>query len=375
MRELFGRLKTLALPAALGAAMLFPSAMEGADSAKKPAREVASFGTLKAPADDVVRGQAQEWLKSTGKTDEASLKAFNAVWKSDRPTLDKLSDTFVLGDPEVAKLLAEARDPATPAPLALPALLKDTKKSVFFRNNLALAYAKALSNRRVFEESLEAFKAVKPEQVVDPASYFFHRAVAEHALMYKTEADTSIVRLLDDVADVPERYRMVAALMHFDMLTWKDKDLGWVSRKMENIQRRLDLTRGGKKTQKMQKEVLVRLDEMIKELENQQKGDGSGSGQGGQKCPPGGQPQQGPPGNNIQSSSPQQDSLGGNGAGKGEIDLKKLKEIAEVWGKLPEKEQARRMLELTRGMPARYRDAIETYLKQISARSTPDNSK
>jgi len=40
---------------------------------------------------------------------------------------------------------------------------------------------------------------------------------------------------------------------------------------MDNIQRRLDLKRGGKNTQKMQKEVLVRLDEMIKELENQQK--------------------------------------------------------------------------------------------------------
>jgi hypothetical protein len=37
----------------------------------------------------------------------------------------------------------------------------------------------------------------------------------------------------------------------------------------------LDLKRGGKQTQKQQKEVLVRLDEMIKELENQQKQGGS----------------------------------------------------------------------------------------------------
>jgi hypothetical protein len=62
--------------------------------------------------------------------------------------------------------------------------------------------------------------------------------------------------------------------MHFDMLSWQEKDLGWVARKMENIQRRLELKRGGKNTQKMQKEVLVRLDEMIKELENKQKGGG-----------------------------------------------------------------------------------------------------
>jgi hypothetical protein len=68
---------------------------------------------------------------------------------------------------------------------------------------------------------------------------------------------------------------MVAALMHFDMVTWQDKDLGWIARKMDNIQRRLDLKRGGKQTQKIQKEVLVRLDEMIKELENRQKSGGS----------------------------------------------------------------------------------------------------
>ena len=68
---------------------------------------------------------------------------------------------------------------------------------------------------------------------------------------------------------------MVAALMHFDMLTWKDKDLGWLAREMGGIKDRLDLTRGGKKTQKMQKEVLVRLDEMVKELENKAKSGGS----------------------------------------------------------------------------------------------------
>jgi len=79
-----------------------------------------------------------------------------------------------------------------------------------------------------------------------------------------------------DVIDAPERHRMVAALMHFDMLTWQEKDLGWIARKMDNIQRRLDLKRGGKHTQKMQKEVLVRLDEMIKEKENQQKGNSNG---------------------------------------------------------------------------------------------------
>ena len=112
-----------------------------------------------------------------------------------------------------------------------------------------------------------------PEQVVDPAGYYFHKAVAEHALVMKREASTSIARLLDDVSDAPEPHKMVATLMPFDMQGWKDedKDLGHIARLMDNIERRLDLSRGGPKTQEIQKKVVFRLDELIKEIENQMK--------------------------------------------------------------------------------------------------------
>jgi hypothetical protein len=100
--------------------------------------------------------------------------------------------------------------------------------------------------------------------------------VAEYSLMARSEASQAVLRLLEDVSDAPERYRMVAALMQFDMLTWQDNDLGWVARKMGVIADRLDIVRGGEKTRKMQKEVLVRLEEMIKEKENQQKQQQSG---------------------------------------------------------------------------------------------------
>jgi len=260
------------LPAAVAALLLFGSGAALADAGKKPAREDSSFGSLKSPDQAEARKQAEAWLKSVGKTDAASLAKFNSIWTADRPLLDKVASTLALGDSAAARLLTEARDAGTPAPTEVPAVLKDAKKSAFFRGNLALAYARALTSRKVYEEALETFTLVKPEDVVDPSAYFFHKAVCEHALMLKDKADGSIDRLLVDVTDAPERHRMVAALMHFDMLTWQEKDLGWIARKMDNIQRRLDLKRGGKNTQKMQKEVLVRLDEMIKEIENKQKG-------------------------------------------------------------------------------------------------------
>jgi hypothetical protein len=174
-------------------------------------------------------------------------------------------------------------------------------------------------------------------------------------------ANTSIIRLLDDVSDAPERYKMVAALMVYDMLGWQDKDMGWISRKMDNIERRLELARGGPTTQKMQKQVVARLDEMIKELENQQKGGGQCNGG---NCPGGGQPGNNA-NNNIRPSAPQNDSNGGNGPGPGDVDPRKLKEIADVWGKLPEKDRVKAMTDMTRDMPPKYREVIENYFKNL----------
>jgi hypothetical protein len=337
--------------------------LHAADADKRAARDIASFGSLRSPSADLVRVQAESWLKSVGKTDDASLKTFNDTWQGDRSVLDKLADTLALGDAGAAKILAEARDAETPAPTDVPDILKDAKRPAFFRANLALAYAKALANRKVYEEGLEALKSVKAEDVIDPGAYYFTKAVAEHSLMMKPEATGSIARLLDDVADAPERYRMVASLMEFDMMTWQEKDIGWISRKMDNIHRRLEMSRGGPKTRKMQKDVVLRLDEMIKQMENQAKG--SSQSNGG-SCPNGGQ-KDGQ--NNMQPGNPLNDSQPGGVSGPGKVDPKKFKELAEVWGKLPEKERAKAIVGLTRDLDPRYREAIEAYFKKLSASS------
>ena len=343
--------------------------------AAEPNKFTPTFGVIRAPSLETVRGQAAEWLKSTGKFDQA---AFDTLWKqTDRPLLDLVADTFALGNPDAKKLLDEARDPSAPPPSAIPDLVKDTKLPAFFRNNLALAYAQALANRRVYEESLEVLKTVKAEQVVDPAAYHFHKAVTEHGTLQKAEAVKSIGRLLDDVADAPERYKMVAALMFLDMQQWKTKDLGDISRQMSSIERRLDLARGGPKTQKMQKDVVARLDELIKKLENQQKQQGQGQGQGdGQQpgCPPGGQPGQGQGQGQGQAAgaptAPQQDSFGGQNSGPGKVEEKKLREMVEAWGKLPEKDRVKAMTEMVRSMPPAYRQMVEDYYRKSAGGNT-----
>jgi hypothetical protein len=325
-------------------------------------KESFTFGTLTSPSETAVRVQAAQWLKDQGTFDR---KAFDAIWAQDhKPVLDRLAETFALGDKAAAELMKTARNPFAPAPTALPAVLTEAKRPAFFRANLTLAYGRTLTNRKVFEEALDAMRLFKPDQTVDPASYLFFRAVAEHGLMLKKDANDSINRLLDDVPTAPERYKVVAALMHFDMVSWQDKDLAAIARKMDNIQRRLDLTRGGKKTQKLQKEVVARLDEIIKKLENQNQGNSSANGG---NCPGGAQR----PGNGggAKPSAPMADSNIATNSGPGKVDPKRIKELAQVWGTLPAREQEQRMRELTRDMPQRYREVIQEYFKRLSTQT------
>jgi hypothetical protein len=53
------------------------------------------------------------------------------------------------------------------------------------------------------------------------------------------------------------------------------------------------------------------------------------------------------------------------------VDPKKLQHIAEIWGKLPEKERAKAMMEMTKDLPPRYREVIENYFKTLARSSTP----
>lgn len=66
------------------------------------------------------------------------------------------------------------------------------------------------------------------------------------------------------------------------------------------------------------------------------------------------------------------DSNIANNSGPGNVDQnKRLRGLAEQWGKLPEKERAKAMADLTRDMPPRYREVIETYFKKIAQSHQP----
>ncbi|GIW80365.1 MAG: hypothetical protein KatS3mg105_2172 [Gemmatales bacterium] len=64
-----------------------------------------------------------------------------------------------------------------------------------------------------------------------------------------------------------------------------------------------------------------------------------------------------------------QDSNIATNGGPGNVDEKRLRNLAEVWGKLPEHERAKAMKELTQGLPSQYRQVIEKYFRDLAKKS------
>lgn len=269
--------KWMATVAIAACSMVAASAAEPDAKAPAPKADLSqlTFGTLRAMPADAAKAKVAEWLKAAGKLDQAKL---DAAFASDKSTIEKLLAGVALGNPELKKIVDDARDVTIAAPTTVPDVLKN-EKDAFVKTNVAAAFARTLSARKVYEEALAAAADIQAEQLVDPSAFYFFKAVAEHSLAgyvrkNKVDAQASIVRLIDDVVDAPDRYKMVATLMFFDLQSWAkdDKDLGNIGKLMDNSARRLDLARGGKTTQDIQKKIVLRLDEKIKELENQQKG-------------------------------------------------------------------------------------------------------
>jgi hypothetical protein len=356
-----------------GLAAALAVTLTGPASADEP--QPKTFGTLAKTSPEVVQTRAMAWLKKATDNDADKFREAAALWaREDRSVLDNLADTFALGDPQAAELLKQVRDVKAPAPVGVPELLKNDKADPFFRANLGLAVARHLSMRRVHEEALAILSGISPEQTIDPATYLFTRAVCEHALMKKDDARASIDRLIRDVPDSPARYTEVAALMLVDMVTWK-KDLGNIGRLMDSSGRRLELGRGGSQTQKIQKEIIARLDEMIKELEHKAKKKaidpkGGGGEDDGGHCPEGGGKVIIGGGGKV--GDPLPDSVIGGGDGTGKVDVARLKKLTDSWGKMPPGERARAMQEIQdmmQHMSPIHREAFERYFEEVNNQS------
>jgi hypothetical protein len=280
-----------------------------------------------------------------------------AIWTKTIGIHDATIATLTLAYPQLKPL----NELPLPLPqvlpnLSVPTLLKTLDP--FTQANASILVARQLCHARGYEEATQVLASTNPTLVVEPALFDFYRGMTDFGLHRPKEATASLKTVIETPTSIPERYRVMARLMTAEMARWPAdaKNLSTVARLMDTSSRRLDLAKGDRITQDVQKKIVFRLDELIKEAENQKKkkgqpGDGSGDGE---------------PGDSTQPSNPASDSniMGGSGAGK--VDDKKLKKLAEEWGKLPASERAKAIQEMTRDLPPKYKQFIEDYFKSLN---------
>lgn len=310
--------------------------------------ELQSLGQIKAPTLEQARQQALTYVNKL--PGGATLwTAIEPIWAplDSRTLLDRTIDTFTRVDPALAEYVAAVRMQPNTLQLDTP-ILKDSKYQPYVKNNLKLFLARTLTNKRLHEDALALLRGLTPETLIDPATFYFYKAVCENKLRLKDDGLASTHRLLTSMQQsAPERYLVVSLLMQDEMTKWEDQDLGDVARRMEEIEGRLDNAHGGAKTQEKQKEVVALLDKLIKDMEDQcKKCNCSGGGQ-------------------AKSQAPAGESKIMNGAGPGEVENKKLIITAEVWGKMPEKEKVKALEAVNRQLPAHIREAAEGFSKKL----------
>ena len=306
------------------------------------------------PGIEVVRAQVVAWLDER-KVDEATRAEATALWSAESgeatgsELLARLAQTFALADDDARKLVELCSKPREqPVPPA-QGWLADPKTPPWMARNLRLLYGRWLVHESLYDEAQEQLAGLLPEEVVDPASLLFYQGVVCHRLLDKAPGLEAIEKLLGGAEQSPRRYTAVARLMEEDLKGLKTDTLGHIARRMEDIERRLDLGRAGPKVRKVEDGVIESLDKLIKKLEEQQQQQSGGAG-----------------GNNIRSSSPAPDSQIMGGKGRGEV-AKRDVGSKSGWGDLPPKQREEAMQQIGREFPSHYRDVIEQYFRKLAS--------
>ena len=311
----------------------------------------AAFGRM--PIEQI-KERLQQWL-TLSRTDETTSKQAMELW-SDRDqvdgltaeqTLDRLIESLAIADTSVQQLVESCRATGTHRPLDY----EGARSDAFFRDHVTLYHARWLTQHRLYDEAMLMLEALDPENVVDPASLFFYRAVCRLRLLKSAEAGDDVTLLLNHTLDVPSRFRAVAEMMKAEVQV-ATEGLPQVARLMSDVQRRLDLGNSDDPVQKREDEVVAALDKLLEEMEKQKQQQQSGGGQGdGQQNQPG---QQGAAQSAIKGS-----------AAEGEADRKELSENGN-WGMLDKQAETKARELIRQQFPPNFLDAISRYTRRIA---------
>lgn len=307
------------------------------------------------PEVKAVKAQAVAWLQQQ-KADAPTMSKAEEVWTTEAyglpgdELLVRLARTFALVDDNARALVELCSGPRPqPAPPS-PSWLTDPKTSLLVAQNMRLLYGIWLVQESLFDEAQDQLADLQPDDVVDPASLLFYQSVVAHRLLAKAPGLKAIEQLLERADQSPRRYTAVARLMQEDLKGLKEDTLDHIARRMEDIERRLDLGRAGPKVRKIEDGVIESLDKLIKKLEEQQQQQQQQASSGG---------------GNQQPSNPASDSRIMGGKGPGEVTKKDIGS-KDGWGNLPPKQREEAMQQIGREFPSHYRDVVEQYFRKLA---------
>jgi len=204
-------------------------------------------------------------------------KAVQQVWDEAPATsenfdvLERVARVIAVGDPSSSPLVEFCKQDTN---VFLPPefeILKSAELPPFVRDNLRLLYGCWLGQRQFYDESLAQVGDLQSSDVVDPASLLFYQAVCHHRLLNKDQCLAAVGLLLENKGAIPKRYETLAMLMEADMAPLKTDSLDEIARLMDDVERRLDLGRAGKRVRKEEDDVIAKLDKMIEEIEKKKK--------------------------------------------------------------------------------------------------------
>ncbi len=309
-----------------------------------------------------VREAAFEWLESR-QVDADSRAQIDALWSSasvegeDAYLLDLVVATLAAGDPRaraLADVCAKSRSEA-----ALPEVdwLADDQTAPFARDNLHLVYGRWLVQEMLYDEALGQLTELKPQDVVDPAALLFYQGVVHHRMLHRDEGLAAIERLLENESALPVRYASLAPLIQADLQALKEDSLDHIARRMDDIRRRLDLGRAGKKVRDVEDGVIASLDKLIDEMEKQQQAAAAKAG-----------------GRGARPITPMPDSRPAELKAPGDVAGKPIGD-GRGWGDLPPRQRTEALQQISKEFPAHYRDMIEQYFRKLASDSSENQDR
>jgi len=343
------RVLTLSLLVPIAAA----AAYAGGDLAQDP-----SWQPVKAEA---VRAKLEEYLHSADISPDVQTQVRDrwraASEQAGSDLLERLAQSLAKADENVAELVTFCSTTSERGH-KLPEFpwLADSETPELISHNMRLYLARWLVQQGYYDEAVSWTDGLTPEKVVAPEALLFYRAVALHQLVEADKADTAIGQLLEGQEKLPTRYQKLADLMRHDMEGLKDDSLDHISRRMQDVRRRLAQGRPGERAQGVEKGVIDSLDKMIKKAEDQAQQQ-SKMAAGSAKTPP---------------STPMQDSRIAELKAPGKVEQREIGR-GTGWGNLNDKDREKAMQEIGREFPSHYREVIEEYFRRLAAEESADH--